>query len=132
MSDETYDFENEFLDEDEKMETKRRYDDAYVHTVKRMTDSIENEDERQELIDELSQRHNLVRSKDPFVDAEMNLLKAKAGVEVQHKSIGNAAQSYLDFIDKTDGRGSGIKLLKKSQARQDDAYFESLKKEGRF
>jgi len=125
MGNDDYNFMDEYADDEEKRERKQRYDQAYMNAVERHTKGIEDEDEREDLISEFSARHNVIRSGNPFADAEHNILSAKNALRDRNDKINPAVSSLMDSIDQSRGKkGHAKSLLKKAMQNDDDSFFE--------
>lgn len=124
-----FNFDDEYADDEEKQQRRNNYNRAYLDAIKRQTDTIEDEGEREEVLSELSQHHNVIRSGNPFSDSEHNLLLARQGIEDRNKSMDSHTKSYMDYLDRRDGKGTGAKKLKKAHERE-SAYLDHI--EGRL
>lgn len=99
------DYDDDYLDSDEKAEKARQYQERYFEGMKARTKGMD-EDARSALFAEMENiKYNPTSS--PAQDAELNLLRAQKIVSGKKRKLGGAVGSFLRFKQRADGKSAG-------------------------
>lgn len=90
-----------YLDEGEKAEKARQYQDRYLDDMKARTQGMD-EDHRKALFAEM-ENIKYSPSRHPEQDSELNLLRAQKIVSSKKRKLGGAIGSFLKFKQREDG-----------------------------
>lgn len=99
------DLDEEWLDPEEKeRKQKARYERDYIQTVKGFSKGLD-EDDRNELLDELADRHNVFHTGVGVKDAELNIRRAQEGIRQRNDSeLDDHAKSFLNYLARDRGK----------------------------